>query len=105
MTPLTFFKVNGGTQYTVNGIATRHHLGIDPDTRTLVGSANSQVTVAESLLNELGYTTRNTAGNCTLKDNFVKFALTDGVLHTFKIMEVYPDDSLGLTVCTLSFIS
>lgn len=104
MIPLTFFKSYPGTEYQVKGMGTKHHLGIDPDTRTLVNSHNIQVSVCESLLNEIGYTTRDGNGACTLKNNFVKFTHWDGVLRSYKIIEVYPDDSLGLTVCTLSII-
>ena len=97
---LTFYKI-ANTEYTVKGLATRHHLGVDPDTGLTVNSRNVHCTVSESLLTTQGYSTRNSNGDVNLVNSFVKYADATGVVRTYKINEVLPDDSLGLIVCIL----
>lgn len=100
--PLTFFKVSGQNEVTINGMATRHHLGIDPDTRTLVNSRNTQCTIHENLLKEAGFTTRNANNDVILKGVYVRYADHTGVSKVYVIAETYPDDTLGIIVCTLN---
>lgn len=97
---LTFYKVVG-TEYTAKGIATRHHLGVDPDTGLTVNSRNVHCTISETLLTAQGYVTRNSKGEVDLVNSFVKYADATGVVRTYKVNEVLPDDSLGLIVCIL----
>lgn len=101
---LTFYRIVG-TEVVVKGIATRHHLGVDPDTGLTVNSRNVHCTISESLLNAKNYTTRNSKGEVNLVNTFVKYADSTGVVRTYKINEVLPDDSLGLLVCILGSFS
>lgn len=101
--PLTFYRTlaetDEGTE--VKGMFTRHHLGLDPDTRTLVNTPNTQCTVSELVLNEAGFETRNSANDVNLVNCYVKASDVTGVLRTYKIVEIYPDDSIGVVVCAL----
>lgn len=98
---LTFYRIVG-TEYVAKGIATRHHLGVDPDTGLTVNSRNVHCTISETLLTAQNYNTRNSKGDVNLVNSFVKYADATGVVRTYKIIEVLPDDSLGLIVCILS---
>lgn len=99
--PLTFFRVAGQNEVTVLGLGTSHYLGIDPDTRTLVNSRNTQCSVSEQLLTEQGFSTRNADGEVTLKNAFVKYADVTGIERTYRITEIFPDNTIGLIICIL----
>lgn len=98
---LTFFRTANVDEKTVKGLATRHHLGVDPDSGLTINSRNVHCTVSESLLTAQSYSTRNSKGDVNLVNTFVKYADVTGVVRTYKINEVIPDDSLGLIVCIL----
>lgn len=101
--PLTFYRTKNVDEVTVQGLFTSHHLGIDPDTRTLVNSRNTQCTVSEELLIEEGFETRNTSGDVNLKNVFVVCVdPVTSVEKTYRISEIYPDYSIGIIVCTLT---
>lgn len=104
--PLTFYRIVEEEEVSVDveGMFTNHHLGIDPDTRTLVNSKNIQCTVHEANLIDAGFMTRNASGFIKLLDCFVKATRSDGVLKEYKVTETYPDETLGIIVCTLAEI-
>lgn len=98
---LTFYRVLGTGEKTIKGIATRHHLGIDGQTGERVNSRTTQCTITESLLTDQSYTTRDASGNVNLVNTYVKYADCTGVTKKYKIIQVFPDDTLGLITCVL----
>lgn len=102
--PLTFYRTLNVDEVEVMGMATRHHLGIDPDTRTLVNSRNTQCTVSEELLTEQGFETRNASGDVSMLNVYVRYNDGTGTERTYKISQVYPDDTIGLIICVLESI-
>lgn len=100
-TPLTFFRIKGQSEVTVKGRASRIHLAVDPNTNTFVNSRKVQCTVSEKLLTDLAYQTRDSNGNVNLVNSFVRYADCTGIGRDYKITEIYPDDTIGLIVCTL----
>ncbi|MDA3816930.1 MAG: hypothetical protein PF486_06095 [Prolixibacteraceae bacterium] len=99
--PLTFYRTLTGEGVNVKGTFTRHHLGLDPDTRTLVNTPNTQCTVSVLSLNEEGFESWNGDNDVNLLNCYVKASDVTGVEKTYKIVEIYPDDSIGLVVCAL----
>jgi len=86
---------------TANALHTKHNTGVDFETGMLVNSKIASIAVSEPLLNSLGYVTRDTAGECTLKNHRVSVADSTGLVNEYKVSENYPDEKLGLIVLIL----
>ena len=100
-TSLTFYRTEGIDEITVMGVASRIHLDVDPDTGTIVNSRKTHCSVSEELLTDKGYETRNTNGSVNLVNSYVRFKDGTGIERAYKIIEVYPDDTLGMISCML----
>lgn len=84
----------------VNGLVSKHNLSINPETGLPVNSKNAHISVAESVLQEAGYTTRDN-GEISLRKHKVKWTDASGNEFTYLIDEVFPSETTGLIVCTL----
>lgn len=90
------------TNYTVTGLASKHHLGIDPNTGISVNSENIHISFSEKTLNDLGITTRDLKNKITLLGWFVKITETNYMNGGYKIVQNWPDETLGLIICILT---
>ena len=97
-TPITFTAPDSSTA-TINGLATRHSLGIDTSGNTVI-SKTVHCSFAESVLTAAGYTVR-VSGEISLKRHLVAWTDATGVSKTYMIEDWMPDDTLGLIVCRL----
>jgi len=52
-------------------------------------------------LTDLGYVTRDANNECNLKDDKVSVVDSTGVVCSYIIGEIFPDESVGLVVCFL----
>ncbi len=86
---------------TVNVLHTKHNTGFDSETGIRVNSKIASIAVSEPLLNAAGYVTRDSAGECTLKNHRVSIADSTGNVNEYKVSENYPDEKLGLIVLIL----
>lgn len=80
----------------VRGLASRHHLSIDPETGQPVNSNNIHVSVSERLLAAASYPYLDSEGEIYMVNHKVAF---EG--KTYLINENFPDETLGLIVCIL----
>ena len=85
----------------VRGLATKHHIAIDPETGQAVNVKNVHVSVAETALIAAGYTVRNAGGEVALKNHIVKYADSTGTIKTYQVNEQFPDETLGIIVLIL----
>lgn len=89
------FKSPLGVIAVINGLATKHHLGVDTD-GSAVNSKNVHVSVSESLLTAAGYPVRNSGGEVSMHNHKVKFADSTGNINVYSISEGYPDEHVGM---------
>lgn len=94
------FMAPDSTTATINGLATKHHLGMDLD-GNLVNSKKASIAVSESLLVDAGYPVRNAKGEVYLKGHKVKWTDSSNALCEYVIREWFPDEAIGLIVCIL----
>jgi len=83
------------------GLATKHHMAIDPTTGMTVNVKNVHISVSERTLAAKPYTVRNASGEVALKNHLVKFADSSGVIKNYIVDECYPDETLGLITLIL----
>lgn len=96
---LNLFAPNGVTAV-VNGLHTKHHLGIDTDGRP-VNSRNAHITISESLLNEANYPVRDISGKVNLRNHKVQCKDSTGLTGEYIIREWFPDETVGVITCIL----
>lgn len=89
-----------GQTAVVNGLHTKHHLGVDTDGAE-VNAENAHVSVSEKALTDEGYTVRNAEGEVDLKDHKVTVKDSTGVNITYVIREWFQNETIGLIVCIL----
>jgi hypothetical protein len=97
--PITFSSPTG-IIVTVNGIHTKHHLGLSEEGE-MVNAKKASLTVSEQLLTAQNYPVRNSQGSVNLAGHQVKVADSTGTLCTYAIREWFPDEALGLITCIL----
>jgi hypothetical protein len=88
----------------INGLHTKHHLGIDTE-GARVNSKNAHISISEKLLTDASYPVRNAIGEVSLFNHRVAVADSTGIVKNYKITENYPDETIGLIVCILSDLS
>lgn len=85
----------------LNALASKHHLGVDPENGNPVNSKNAHVSLPESKLVSLGYTVRNASNEVSLIGHKVEYTDSSGTLCKYRINETFPDETLGVIVCIL----
>lgn len=98
---IVFLAPNGETA-TINGLHTKHHLGVDPEGNA-VNSKNAHISFAEETLTDENenYPVRNVNGDVDLKSHKITVADSTGNLFTYVVDENFPNETTGLIVCTL----
>lgn len=86
---------------TVKGLGTKHHLAINPNTGLTINSKRVHISVAESLLTDESYTTRDSNDQVNLINHKVSWKDERGVSKTYRINETWPDEGLGMIICIL----
>ena len=94
------FNSTNGETATVNVIHVKHNTGFDLD-GIRVNSKKATITVSEIMLANLGYTTRNSHSEATLKGHSVTIPDSTGISKNYIVSENYPDEKLGLIVLIL----
>jgi len=87
------------TEYTVNVIHTKHHLGIDPETGVPVNAKTASIAFSES---NLGVSIRNAQNEVNLDGWSIIVPDSTEVDKTYFVREWYPDEMIGMIVCILS---
>lgn len=85
---------------TIRGTAFKHHLKVN-DLGAVTNSKNARVTVHVDELEAAEYPYRDTNGAIKLLKHRVTFADVSGTQATYVVQEQWPNDMLGLVVCTL----
>jgi len=90
------------TSATINGLHTKHHLGIDTDGNP-VNTKNAHISFSEQELidAEPTYPIRNANDEVDLRNHKVLVKDSTGVDKSYVIREWMPDETIGLIVCIL----
>lgn len=86
---------------TVNGLHTKHHIGVDPTTGLPINTKNTHISVAEKLLNDAGFTTRNAKGEVSMRGHRVQCKDSTGVLKNYVIDQCWPNETVGMLCMVL----
>jgi len=84
-----------GTATTINGIHTKHHLGIDTD-GNMVNSKKASIAFSETFLN-----CRNSNEEVALTNYRVSVKDSTGIVKEYIVQQWFPDETIGLIVCIL----
>ncbi len=100
---LTLLAPTGET-VTLGGLHTKHHLGFDSDSGRDVNTKNAHISFSEKLLltNNPSYPVRNVRNEVYLEGHKVTAKDSTGVEVTYRIATWFPDETVGLIMCTLS---
>lgn len=90
----------GGATCYITGYHSKHHLGVNEEGKA-VNTKNAHISFSES--NLTNFSIRNDAGEVSLRDYKVRVKDSTGLDKNYKIDEWFPDETVGLIVCTLSF--
>lgn len=86
-----------GIEYTgINGLHSKHSMGLDLDTGKYVVTRNAHASIHEGILNDKGYPVRNAAGHVDMKQHTLKVKDSTGVVMTYIIDQAMPDETVGL---------
>lgn len=84
---------------TINGIHTKHHLGIDTD-GNMVNSKKASIAFSESLL-IAPYPVRNANKEVDLLNHLINVKDSTGIVKNYIVQQWFPDETIGLIVCIL----
>ena len=87
----------------VNGLHTKHHLNIDPDTGAQVSGKNASICVSEGeiLTVNPAFNTRNARNEANMKNVKVLVKDSTGSVCNYIINTCFADETLGLFTCIL----
>lgn len=97
---MTFTSPENDTA-TVNGLHTKHHLSIDPETGVPINAKTASVSVAEDFLTDKGYPTRNDNGEVSFAGHTVKVKDSTGTEVEYYCSQWFPDEKIGFIVIIL----
>lgn len=90
---LSFIAPTGETAV-VNGLHTKHHLGIDADGKP-INTKLAAINVSEKLLTDAGYPVRDSNKEVKLKGHRVNAKDSTGVEKQYVIIQWLPDETVG----------
>ena len=100
---LSFESKNNGELATIKGIGTRHQIQVDTDGLPF-NSPNIHVSFAESVLaaENPNYPIRSAtkSEDIIMKNDLVSFVDSTDTLRLYQIIETFPDQAVGMIVCT-----
>jgi len=96
---ITFTAPNSGPVVVANGIATKHHLGLNEEGKQ-VNAKKASITITEALLTAQSYPVR-ISGEVNLANHKVSWMDSTGTINEYVIREWYPDETLGEITCIL----
>lgn len=98
---LSFVAPNGQTA-TINGIHTKHHLGINTD-GNMVNAKKAHICFSEDVLlfANPGYPVRNSKSEVMLVNHRISVTDSTRVVKEYVIREWYPDEAIGVITCIL----
>lgn len=83
---------------TISGLHTKIHLGVDTDGLP-VNSKKAHISISEKFLTDAGYPVRNASGEVNLRNHLVSVKDSTGTAKTYRVMEIFPDETIGLITC------
>lgn len=99
---VTLYTPNKSANYTIRGLASKHHLKVSPNTGLAINSENIHISFSEKTLNDLGIVTRDINNKVVLLNYLVKITESSYMQGDYKVIENWPDETLGLIICILS---
>ncbi len=96
---MTFIAPDSKTA-TINGIHSKHHLGVDTD-GNMVSSKKAHVSFSEKFLLDANYQVRNLTGEVSLINHRVSVKDSTGEIKNYIISSSFPDETIGLICCIL----
>lgn len=96
-----FIYPGGVPTVTIKARHTSHHNAVDTD-GVQVDAKIASVAVAEKVLNDAGYITRNAEGVVTFEGHKINAKDSTGVVRNYIVRQKFPDSSIGIIVILLT---
>ena len=93
------FTAPTGEIATLNGLHSKHHMGMDTDGNR-VNSKNAHISFSEELLTAQNYPVRKD-GKVKLNGHKINVKDSTGIIGNYVINEAFPDETIGLITCIL----
>lgn len=93
------FTTITNTTFTIKGVHTKHHLGVDTDGLP-INSKTASISFSEMNL-PVNISIRNNANEVRMINWRVSVKDSTGVAAQYVVREVFPDEMLGIIVCIL----
>ena len=93
------FTTITNTTFTIKGVHTKHHLGVDTDGLP-INSKTASISFSETNL-PVNISIRNNANEVRMINWRVSVKDSTGVTAQYVVREVFPDEMLGTIVCIL----
>lgn len=98
---ISITTIDGLKTTVVVGLATKHHIGFDPDSGNLVNVKNVHISFSEKQLTDDSYPVRNANNEVDIIGHKVTTADSTGNDRDYVIRETFPDETIGVIVCIL----
>lgn len=94
------FTAPDNTTATISGLHTKIHLGVNSEGEA-VNSRKAHISVSEKFLTDANYPVRNSSGEVSLMNHLVEVKDSTGTSKKYKMMQFFPDETIGLITCIL----
>ena len=102
-TEICFTNPANGQKATINGLAMKHRIGVDPDTGNVISSRNFHISFSEAELLAAPYIVRDDENEVNITGHLVDYVDSTGKSRQYKITEPFPDETAGVIYCNLEF--
>tara|TARA_R110000796_G_scaffold103652_5_gene213087 strand:+ start:18 stop:398 length:381 start_codon:yes stop_codon:yes gene_type:complete len=99
--PIILINPTTLVEYSIVGLATKHHLGIDELGNEVI-TKNAHISFSEELVIALGGSIRDASGEVNLERWIVKYSDSTLSQKNYVITQFIPDETVGIIVCILS---
>lgn len=97
---ITLTTPDGNTVLATTGFVSKHWINFDTDGNA-TNTKNAHITIDESKLTDSSYPVRNANKEVSLRNHRVTAKDSSGLEKSYVIIEVFPDETLGLIACIL----
>ena len=100
-TSILLENADGSESITLNGLAIKHHLGIDTE-GNFANAKTAHISFSEQLVIDGGFVVRDANNEVNMAKYKATFEDNRGVSVKYIIREWFPDESLGHIMCILA---
>ena len=96
------FTAPSGEQAEIQGLAMKHHVSLDSE-GNVMSARNAHATFSEQGLIDTPYPTRDDSNEIALSGHILEYADSTGVNRKYRLLETYPDETVGVIYATLEY--